>query len=62
MCKEMEDGCDSECENSDCEGEQDEAGFYPGTTFYKTDFTKVSKFLAFDLMPNLQINTHRVLD
>lgn len=40
----------------DCE--QDAAGFDPDSPLYKTGFTKVSKFLAFDLMPNLKIRIH----
>lgn len=38
---------------------EDEAGFSAGDILYRTGFSKVSKFLAFDLMPNLNVQTHR---
>lgn len=41
---------------------EDEAGFDSDNLLYKTGFTKVSKFLAFDLMPNLKIRIHKYLD
>lgn len=56
--------CDnSDCEDSDCESglrtkNEDEAGFDPQSIFHKTGFTKVSKFMAFDQMPNLKVRTH----
>lgn len=34
---------------------EDEHGFAPGDLLYRTGFSKVSKFLAFDLMPNLKV-------
>lgn len=53
-------------ESSDCSSNSDDddndeeccdmAGFQPGSIFYKTGLTKVSKLLAFDLMPNLKTN------
>lgn len=60
-----EDEC--ECEDSECEclrwfDTEDEAGFDPDSVFHKTGFTKVSKFLAFDQMPNLKFRSHRILD
>lgn len=61
-----ENGC--ECEDSTCDScfgrfveKEDESGFDPDDIFYKTGFSKVSKFLAFDLMPNLKVRTHRYL-
>lgn len=51
---EMDDGCD----DGDYE-KDDEAGFAPDSLFYKTGFTKVSEFLAFDQMPNLIIRINR---
>lgn len=39
----------------------DEAGFYPDSDFYKTGFTKVSKFLAFDQMPSLKVRVNKLL-
>lgn len=40
----------------------DPAGFGSDSILYKTGFSKVSKFLAFDLMPNLKVRTYRYLD
>lgn len=47
----------------DCEGKcrnvyikKDEAGFVSTNQFYKTGFTKVSQLLAFQLMPNLDVD------
>lgn len=50
---------------SGCEGfveKDDEAGFSPDDILYETGFSKVSQFLAFDLMPNLTVQTHRFVD
>ncbi|XP_037042724.1 uncharacterized protein LOC119079042 [Bradysia coprophila] len=40
------------------DGNRDEAGFDPDSIFYETGFTKVSQFLGFDQMPNLEIEIH----
>ncbi len=40
----------------------DEGGFDQDNIFYETGFTKVSKFLAFDQMPNLKIRIHKALN
>lgn len=55
---------DSDCVNEDHgdeEDDKDEAGFDSESQLYETGFTKVSKFLAFDLNPNLKIRTRRNL-
>lgn len=55
----FDDYCDkvsSECNSSD------EAGFEVGSDFHETGFTKVSKFLAFALMPDLKVRTHKRLE
>lgn len=52
------------CDESDCEcgtdTDDDEncdtSGFYSDSLFYKGCLTKVSQFLAFDLMPDLDVN------
>lgn len=50
------------CEESDCECSTDDddtcdmAGFYRDSNLYQTCLTKVSQFLAFDLMPDLDLN------
>lgn len=58
--------CSSDCEQSDCEGvcyeKDDDGGIDPGCELYETGFTKVSKFLAFDLMPKLKVRTHKRLE
>lgn len=56
--------CDSDCVESDCEGKcvelkEDKGGIGRGSNLYETGFTKVSKFLAFDLLPQLKIRTHK---
>lgn len=54
--------CSSDCEESDCEGDcyevEDDGGIDPDSELYETGFTKVSKFLAFDLMPKLKVRTN----
>lgn len=40
----------------------DEAGFDRDDIFHKTGLTKVSKFLAFDQMPNLKIRIHKSMN
>lgn len=39
----------------------DKAGFDRDSIFYKTGISKVSKFLALDLMPNLKVRTHKCI-
>lgn len=39
----------------------DEAGFDRDSIFYRTGISKVSKFLALDLMPNLKVRTHKCI-
>lgn len=40
----------------------DDAGFTEESEFYETGFTKVSKFLAFDLMQELKVRTHKRME
>lgn len=52
---------DSHDDGSDNDGSEDdessdEAGFDRNSKFYNTSLSKVSKFLAFDQMPNLTTN------
>lgn len=58
----------TDCEDSDCEGDcrdgsserkVDDSGFDMESKFYETGLSKVSKFLAFDLMPKLKVRTVR---
>lgn len=49
-----------ECDSGESDYEKDdEAGYAPDSLFYKTGFTKVSEFLAFNQMPNLTIRINR---
>lgn len=42
--------------------QKDEAGFTNKESLFKTGFTKVSKFLVFNLMPNLKVRIHKMMD
>lgn len=51
--------CNSNSQGEYEAGTDDEGGYYPNSDFYRTGFTKVSEFLAFNLMPNLKVRTHK---
>lgn len=40
----------------------DEAGFTIEDNLYETGFTKVSEFLAFNLMPDLKVRQHKRME
>lgn len=61
----------SDCEDSHCVGEcvgayrqgnVDESGFSYESQLFQTGVSKVSKFLAFDLMPELKIRVHKRME
>lgn len=43
-------------------GPLDDAGFCKDSVFFETGFSKVSKFLGFDQMPNLKVRIHKTID
>lgn len=58
-CPWANDDCD--CLTDYDEDNEDEAGFGSESIFYKTGFTKVSQFIAFDRMPNLKLRIRKGL-
>ncbi|XP_037027819.1 uncharacterized protein LOC119068331 [Bradysia coprophila] len=53
---------DCYCDQVSSKRKVDEAGYTPDDNFYETGFTKVSEFLAFNLMPDLKVRQHKRME
>ncbi len=50
------------CDEVSSKQKMDEAGFTLDDNLYETGFTKVSEFLAFNLMPDLKVRQHKRME